>query len=156
MNETTSIKKFYEDGLQFECTRCSNCCRHAPGSVFLSENDLEKIQKTTGLSRPRVLDIYCRRVDAGITVRISIKERANYDCIFWSDAGCGIYAHRPIQCRSYPFWSAIVASKESWEQEGKCCPGINRGKTHSRKTVDKWLVKRGLSYYFNIGDNVGR
>ena len=38
-------KKFYDDGLQFECARCSYCCRHEPGYVFLSDNDLDAMVK---------------------------------------------------------------------------------------------------------------
>ncbi len=142
MNDITLGLKFYDNGLQFECTRCSHCCRGQPGYVFLTEEDVEKIKDYIGLSRCQVLDTYCRRVDVGITERISLKEKENFDCIFWEEAGCSIYPHRPLQCRSYPFWSAIVASKDSWEREGKNCPGIDRGKTHSGKTIEKWLETR--------------
>jgi uncharacterized protein len=149
VNETTSNEKFYVDGLRFECTQCSNCCRHEPGYVFLAESDLVKIQKATGLSQPQALDTYCRRVNVGITERISLKEKENYDCIFWNDSGCEIYTQRPLQCRSYPFWSGIVMSKESWEREGKRCPGINNGKRFSRKSIDKWLEIRERSRFMS-------
>ena len=142
MSSTASNKKFYQNGLRFECTRCSNCCRHQPGYVFLTEGDMENIQIATGLSRDEVVDTYCRHVDVGITKRLSLKEKDNYDCIFWDEAGCSIYGHRPLQCRSYPFWSAIVDTEESWERESISCPGINKGKTHSRKAIEKWLRMR--------------
>ncbi len=34
---------FYGRGLRFECTRCSRCCRHNPGYVFLSPVDLARL-----------------------------------------------------------------------------------------------------------------
>ena len=33
-------EKFYKDGLNFECQRCSFCCGHSPGFVYLSQRDL--------------------------------------------------------------------------------------------------------------------
>ena len=41
---------------------------------------------------------------------------------------CSVYETRPLQCRTWPFWSEIVESKESWEEASKGlegCPGIN-------------------------------
>ena len=32
--------EFYKNGLNFECQRCSFCCGHSPGYVYLSERDL--------------------------------------------------------------------------------------------------------------------
>ena len=44
---------FYSDGLRFECTRCSRCCRHTPGYVFLSENDVERLDPRSESTGPR-------------------------------------------------------------------------------------------------------
>lgn len=140
--DQVSEDTFYKEGLRFECTRCSVCCRHAPGYVFLTEEDLENISKAKNASRPEVLEKYCRRVSLGIADRISLKEKSNFDCIFWSESGCEIYEDRPLQCRSYPFWAAIVDSRESWEREAGSCPGINNGKLHSGKTIETWLHLR--------------
>jgi len=138
----SSQDTFYKNGLRFECTRCSKCCRHDPGYVFLSEEDIENIVLATGLSRSEVLERYCRRVQLGIAERVSLKEKKNFDCIFWEESGCAIYNYRPLQCRSYPFWAAIVGSQEAWEREANHCPGINRGKKHSQKCIDTWLELR--------------
>ena len=142
MSGAISNKKFYENGLRFECTKCSNCCRHEPGYVFLIKGDLEKIGTATGLSQDQAREKYCRVVNVGIAQRISLQEKANFDCIFWEESGCSIYKYRPHQCRSYPFWSAIVTSKESWEREGKNCPGINRGEMHEMASIDSWIQQR--------------
>lgn len=40
---------------------------------------------------------------------------------------CRIYSVRPTQCRTYPFWSDVVASPATWKQEAKACEGIGRG-----------------------------
>jgi Fe-S-cluster containining protein len=38
-----------------------------------------------------------------------------------------VYEDRPAQCRTWPFWMSIVASRQSWEVAGRTCPGINTG-----------------------------
>jgi len=133
---------FYAKGLQFECTRCSRCCRHSPGYVFLSAKDIDRFTRALRIGREEFLRTYCRKVSLGIAERISLKEKPNYDCIFWKDGGCSVYEARPLQCRAYPFWSANVASAEAWEEQGRQCPGINRGPLHDRGEIEDWLRKR--------------
>lgn len=133
---------FYKNGLDFECQRCSYCCRHEPGYVFLSERDLSALLAETGLKRDAFIERYCTWVDIGFFKRLSLTEKPNNDCIFWSEAGCGVYHARPLQCRSYPFWVQVVESEQSWREEGKSCPGIGRGKRHSAEEINQWLEKR--------------
>ena len=117
-------KCFYKDGLNFSCQRCSFCCGHSPGYVYLSRSDLDRLCKGTGLSVKDFVKKYCREVQyyEGKTV-ISLLEKANYDCIFW-DKGCTLYEHRPSQCRTYPFWAWIVKDKETWDDVAQECPGM--------------------------------
>ncbi len=133
---------FYKDGLRFECTRCNRCCRHTPGYVFLSARDVERFTKALRIDREEFLRVYCRRVSLGIADRISLKEKPNFDCIFWENGGCSVYEARPLQCRAYPFWSSGVSSQVAWEEQARQCPGIGRGPVHDRKEIDGWLEKR--------------
>ena len=46
------------------------------------------------------------------------QEPQQHGCIFLSEMGqCSIYEHRPIQCRTYPFWPSLLEDRESWESE---------------------------------------
>lgn len=135
-------KPFYKDGLQFECQRCSYCCRHEPGFVFLSKKDLLAMMAETGLGRDQFIEKYCKWVDIGFFKRLSLVEKKNNDCIFWSEAGCQVYMARPLQCRSYPFWIQVVETPGTWAEEGLSCPGIGQGKHHSAKEIDDWLQMR--------------
>jgi len=130
---------FYAGGLRFECTRCSRCCRGEPGYVFLSREDLEDLAEGLELSRSEVLARYCRTVRVGGIPRVSLRERANYDCIFWRPKGCSVYDHRPLQCRSYPFWPANLCSPEHWRELQAHCPGAGKGSLHSREEIQEWL-----------------
>ncbi|HEC61358.1 MAG TPA: YkgJ family cysteine cluster protein [bacterium] len=131
----------YNDGLQFECTRCSRCCRHTPGYVFLSSNDLHRLAAATKRSRTAFLADYCREVGVNGFRRISLKEKSNFDCIFWEDEGCIVYESRPFQCASYPFWSANLDSQADWEDVKGDCPGADHGRRHSKEEIDAWLEK---------------
>jgi Fe-S-cluster containining protein len=135
---------FYQSGLRFECTRCSSCCRHTPGYVFLSSADLDVLSLALGMNRQDVLRTYCRQVPLGLARRISLKEKANFDCILWENGGCSVYQSRPLQCRSFPFWSGCVSSLEEWEHHGRQCPGIGRGALHTRQEIDRWLEQRHI------------
>ena len=132
---------FYEEGLRFECTKCGDCCRHEPGFVFLSERDLLRMQSVLGQSRREIVDTHCVWVNVVGFERLSLREKDNYDCVFW-DAGCTIYEGRPLQCRTYPFWPSAVASPETWRTTAAACPGIGRGAVHSREEIDARLAER--------------
>jgi Fe-S-cluster containining protein len=72
--------------------------------------------------------------------RFSIRERANGDCIFLRrGTGCVVYAVRPTQCRTFPFWPEHLDAPESWEEAARDCPGMNRGKRHSLEEIQAKL-----------------
>jgi len=121
--------------------RCSNCCRHSPGYVFLILKDIQRLLLGTGLDLQSFRERYCREVVLSGIHRISLTEKANYDCIFWEKDGCSVYRYRPMQCRSYPFWSGNLVSLHSWEQLKSSCPGIGVGRLHSRREIERWLQK---------------
>jgi uncharacterized protein len=133
---------FYESGLRFECTRCSQCCRHTPGYVFLSASDVASLVAATKIERQELLRRYCRQVSFGVANRLSLKEKANLDCVFWENEGCSVYEARPLQCRSFPFWAGCVSSQEEWEHHGKQCPGIGKGALHSKEEIERWIAQR--------------
>ncbi len=133
---------FFAQGLRFGCTRCSRCCRHDPGHVFLTRTDLDALTAGVGLDEKTFVGTYCRPVTMGGRALLSLKEKPNYDCIFWESGGCRVYPHRPFQCRSFPFWSSILASESDWRRMGEYCPGIGRGRTHSREEIEAWLAGR--------------
>jgi Fe-S-cluster containining protein len=143
---------FYAEGLHFECTRCSQCCRGAPGYVFLSRDDIKALVAGLGLPERLVLSRYCRTVRVGGFQKVSLQEKPNYDCIFWRTKGCLVYAHRPLQCRSYPFWSANLQEERRWEELKGCCPGVGRGRLHSGEEIREWLRRsREQRYLSGLG-----
>jgi Fe-S-cluster containining protein len=143
---------FYADGLRFSCAACSVCCRYEAGYVFLSEEDAASLAAAAGVSRQAFIGIYGRWVrwpdeQGGHAERLSLRERetpcggtVSHDCIFWREK-CTVYEARPLQCRSYPFWSDILTSKETWQANAQSCPGVNHGRLYHREEIDRILAQ---------------
>lgn len=140
-----SEELFYKNGLHFECQRCSFCCGHSPGFVYLSLSDLERLCKFHKMSKKEFVDKYCRWVNYyyGATV-LALIEMKNYDCILWNN-GCTAYEARPVQCSTYPFWTWMVADKETWEECGQNCPGINKGRIWTVQEIEENRHKYALN-----------
>ena len=137
-----SEKKFYENGLRFECQRCSACCRHEPGYVFLTKKDLEALADEKCMSEEMFLNDYCRVINLGEFNRVSLVEKKNFDCIFWSEAGCEVYNARPVQCRTYPFWIHYLEDENDWKDLEKSCPGVGKGPVISKEEIEKRIAER--------------
>jgi uncharacterized protein len=133
---------FYASGLRFSCARCSCCCRGEPGFVFLSKDDLRRLLRRTKLDLGVFIRDYCRLIDTGDGMTLSLREKAAFDCVFWTNGGCSVYEDRPIQCSTYPFWASIMESNASWKAESRYCPGIGAGELRSREYIEGRLLAR--------------
>jgi Fe-S-cluster containining protein len=95
-----------------------------------------------GVDRKEFLSSYCRRVAFGPVKRVSLTEKPNLDCVFWESGGCAVYEARPLQCRSFPFWSSQLGTREDWEGCAARCPGVGKGRLHDRGEIEGWLRLR--------------
>ena len=123
-------QKWYQAGLSFECTQCGNCCSGDPGYVWATKEEIHRISEFLGREDGTLDKAHLRRVG----LRYSLTEKANGDCVFLKRAGgktmCTIYPVRPLQCRTWPFWSRNLRSSNAWSEANKICPGMNRGQRH--------------------------
>lgn len=127
-------RPWYQDGLRFACTRCGACCTGAPGFVWVSVAEIEALAAELRLST----DEFGRRFLRRVGDRISLVERPNGDCVFWdANRGCTVYESRPVQCRTWPFWTENLESRETWEETGSRCPGIDRGDWFSVESIEE-------------------
>lgn len=128
---------FYENGLNFECQRCSFCCGHSPGFVYLSKRDLLALCDFKKMTIQDFVAQYCRWADYYYGTQVlALIEQKNYDCILW-DKGCSCYEARPVQCSTYPFWSWMIESEESWNECARDCPGMNKGKLWPCEVIEE-------------------
>lgn len=115
---------WYQDGLNFTCTRCGKCCTGEPGFVWVDESE----QKAIAARLEIPLDEFIERYTRVTKLRRTLIEKPNNDCIFFeSDRGCTIYEDRPKQCRTWPFWESNLETKADWERTERLCPGSGEG-----------------------------
>ncbi len=138
-------KQWRAFGLHFECSGCGNCCAGPEeGYIWISQDEIELLAKHLGQTVEQVRKQYIRRVG----LRCSIVENpATHDCIFLTAGkngcrGCAIYAVRPNQCRTWPFWKENLASPDHWNFAAVKCPGINRGRLYSDEEIEKILHQK--------------
>ena len=115
---------WFADGLSFACTQCGNCCTGAPGYVWVDDAEIETLAAARGEPLREFTAMYTYKARGKRTLR----EKPNGDCVFFERGkGCTVYAQRPKQCRTWPFWASIVESPEAWQRTAEDCPGMNRG-----------------------------
>ena len=121
---------WYAEGLHFECARCGECCRGAPGYVWVTAGEVARIARFLGIEPVAFRRQFVRQVGS----RLSLKERDDGDCVFYQE-GCLIYPVRPTQCVIFPFWESNLRSPGDWDCLAGECPGVNRGALHTSADI---------------------
>jgi Fe-S-cluster containining protein len=125
--------EWYAEGLRFTCTQCGNCCTGPTGFVWVTDEEIADLATALSISDEDFRSQYTRTVHG----RISLNERPSQfglDCVFLDRsrtdgrAICRVYADRPLQCRTFPFWHENLTSPRDWQRTGRTCPGLNTGR----------------------------
>ena len=111
------------DQLSFSCTRCGWCCRGPGGFVRVLQEDLEQLCTFLSMDTETFGKKYLRRMSDG---DFSIIDGPNGDCVFLEGNHCKVYAARPEQCRTWPWWDENVESEKAWAKASARCPGIKK------------------------------
>ncbi len=140
-----SDKLWYGAGLRFLCTECGNCCGGAPGYVWTTRAEMARIAGFLNLTVKEFARRYARRVG----FRFSLVEKRNLDCIFLHRADgkgvCEIYPVRPLQCRTWPFWTCNLKTPRVWESAAEKCPGVNCGLVRDADTIERYRTAESWS-----------
>ncbi len=110
--------------LRFACQPgCTRCC-DTPGSVYLTEQDLNNAANFTGMT-PRAFEK--RYVYRTKNLR-RLRKPPDKQCPFLEPGkGCTIHPVKPVQCRLFPYWPELVEDSAAWKATGVRCPGIGKG-----------------------------
>ncbi len=126
-------REWYRDGLQFSCTQCGNCCTGPPGAVWFEPEECRAMAAALGMDERAFLRRYARRIGRRWSLR-EVERDGKFDCTLLErrpdgSTGCSVYRARPTQCRTWPFWPDLLASREAWDaaRRGTPCPGMGRG-----------------------------
>jgi len=111
--------------------------------VRVSDAEIEDLSRRLELADHEFRAMYTRRLRNG---DVSLRETRGQACVFYDLArGCRVHSDRPLQCRSWPFWSAVVHSSERWAEEARECPGMNRGPRHAAGHIATTAERDGTS-----------
>ncbi len=109
--------------MRFECQPgCTNCCDQQ-GFVYLTEDDADRIAAFLGQSKAEFETQHTFRTKNLLRLRVP----RHAQCTFLVDGRCSIHAVKPVQCRTFPFWPEILATRRRWHETGANCPGIGKG-----------------------------
>jgi hypothetical protein len=126
-------KPWYAEGLRFECRGCGSCCGGFPGFVWVTEPEIAAAARHLGLAPEEFRARHCRSVGG----RYTLRETRRYDCVMLEEGRCTIYPVRPLQCRTFPFWDENLETRGDWREAARACPGMDTGKLHAMKDIDK-------------------
>ena len=128
-------RPWYHEGLRFQCTACGDCCTGAPGYVWVNQQEIAELAAALGYADA---DQFERLHVRTVGVRRSLKERANYDCVLLDPQTrrCRVYAARPRQCRTWPFWDSNIQTPQAWERTCQVCPGSGRGTLYQLAEIE--------------------
>ena len=110
--------------LDFTCTGCGKCCCGG-GDVYFSDEELEGVFQFLEIPEEEKRKFrmkFIRLKENGLHVH-----RSDEDCFFLKENRCTIYPVRPLQCRTFPFWSSNFTSRDSVRRLKKECPGSLKG-----------------------------
>lgn len=108
---------------RFECQRgCIACCDQS-GYVYLSEEDLKRAAKFTGMTSGAFEKKYVYRTRR----QLRFRKPRDRQCPFLLENGCSIHPAKPTQCRTFPFWPDLVENPHAWKIASRFCPGIGKG-----------------------------
>jgi Fe-S-cluster containining protein len=123
--------KWYEDGLNFSCHQCGNCCTGPPGYVWLTDEEVLKMAAFLEITELEFRGNYAHK-DLGRWTLNEVASDYGYDCVFLrrdeqGKALCSVYGARPVQCRTWPFWPENLKNRRAWRRAARHCAGMTAG-----------------------------
>lgn len=124
--------RFYKNGLRFECTGCGECCksRGKHQYVYVTLEERRELAQHLGLSTAAFTRKHCEQTDGWFHLRDPKR-----DCQFLDGKRCSVYAARPQQCRTWPWWPDHMNAR-GWKEIKPGCEGIDRGRLHPLEEIE--------------------
>lgn len=134
----TPKRPWYADGLRFQCQGCGDCCRGPGGYVWITMEEAREMAGELDMDFDRFAATMLRQTLSGL----ALVDAPGGDCPLLEKNGhCRVYATRPIQCRTWPWWDENLASENRWTDAASRCPGMNKGPIISQLVIDSEKAK---------------
>jgi Fe-S-cluster containining protein len=121
--------------LRFECTGCGLCCTQRGGyaHVYVNAAEVAGLAALLGVTAAKLRRRHTFVDELGWR-QLRFRDGA---CTFLDPATqrCTVYAARPVQCRTFPYWPELIGPR-GWRREAKAmCEGMGRGPVIEREEV---------------------
>ncbi|MCB0407467.1 MAG: YkgJ family cysteine cluster protein [Bdellovibrionales bacterium] len=140
-----SQKKFFSEGLRFQCQGTGKCCisRGEYGYVYMTREDRKNMAAELKMSLVAFTKKYCKQSGGYWHLK---SNPDGPECLFLNKKNqCDVYKARPVQCRTWPFWPENMNAKTWRDDIAKNCAGIGKGPLRSAKEVEAQLTEQLLS-----------
>ena len=129
-----SKRKWYSDGIQFECQGSGQCCvSHGEyGFVYVTQKDRRAMAKLRGLPTREFTKQFCVK-EEGV---FRLIDGADNACVFLKNKRCTVYSARPAQCKTWPFWPETMTPKAWARDVAAFCPGVGKGRIWPQTEID--------------------
>lgn len=131
----------FREGIHFECQGTGRCCtsKGQEGYVYMNLPDRRRLAKHLKISTQAFTRKYCKRDGEFFHLKDCFNQ-----CRFLDGTQCGVYAARPFQCRSFPFWPQHLNAK-TWNQDVvSSCAGIGKGRYYSPDEITALIALTDL------------
>jgi uncharacterized protein len=137
-------KKFWEEGIRFQCQSSGNCCTsHGEyGFVYMTTEDRERMAKVLGIPTKEFTKKYCAPQGG---VYVLIEDPKNPDCMFLKNKRCTVYEGRPTQCRTWPFWPEVMNAKAGKKEITSFGPGVGKGELIPVEKIETAMAEQKRS-----------
>jgi Fe-S-cluster containining protein len=154
------ISKYLENGIEFTCLMCGECCRgFNDGEVYIYEDDIVQLAKSLNLKGKAGLHKFAKKYVKVINESFFWKEPGaergktykfktlgfrfkgdDEHCQFLKNNQCSVHESRPFQCRCFPFWQMMVSNRKNFINYSKKCPGLRelKGTFFSKEKILEW------------------
>lgn len=130
---------WYAGGLRFRCTACGDCCTGEPGAVWVNDDEIATLAAHLQMDADAFERQYVRKMG----IRRTLYERFDGDCVLFDAATrrCTVYAARPTQCRTWPFWQHNLETEAAWQETCEVCPGSGVGELVPLERIEAHLAE---------------
>ena len=116
---------WYAEGVRFACQPdCGKCCtRHGEYDyVYLEGDDVARLAAHLELPVREFRAQWTKKDDGHTILKMD-----GPACPFLRGTRCSVYAARPAQCGTFPFWRENLKTRAAWDELGTFCPGVGAG-----------------------------
>ncbi len=142
---------WYAAGIQFECQGSGQCCvSHGEyGFVYVTASDRKRMAVLRGISTSEFTRKFCLKDEGLFRLRDGESDDpaapSAKPCVFLKQKRCTVYAARPAQCRTWPFWPETMSAKGWAKDVAQFCPGVGKGRVWPKEEIEA-IVKEQAAW----------